>query len=146
MRYAVYELPKKLSLQQFNDIAMFAMEELGLLDLPGYISFEFRDNDEMEAAYGYVHGCLKDKEYEVELNCDSPVFEITSTIFHELVHVKQIAEGRYVQGNLRKKNRWLGKIWRDTDPTKFPWELEAYDMEEALYEKWRSNYEHFRPL
>ncbi len=52
--------------------------------------------------------------------------DIIRTLFHELVHVKQYSDGR-----LNHKRMWEGKVY-DCDYENFPWEIEAYELEEKM--------------
>lgn len=53
--------------------------------------------------------------------------EIIRTVFHELVHVKQ-----YETGRLKHNKIWKGKLVESDDYENFPWELEAYELEEKM--------------
>lgn len=53
--------------------------------------------------------------------------EIIRTVFHELVHVKQ-----YETGRLKHNRIWKGKLFESDDYENFPWELEAYELEEKM--------------
>ena len=135
MFYDVTDNPKKI--KRLNAAIMFAMNECDLTDREGYILFQFLDDEDMNGSYGFAHGDNLDNEYNVELNADKPSKDIISTIFHEMVHIKQINEGRLIQGIGFKKSRWNGKVWDDTIYEEYPWEIEAYEQEKAMIEKWK---------
>ena len=134
MFYDAFDKPKKL--KRLNAAIAFAMNECGLTDREGYIAFEFLDDEDMNGCYGFAHGDSLDNEYVIELNADKPSKDIISAIFHEMVHVMQIAEGRLIQGIGRKKSRWHGKVWEGNSYMEYPWEIEAYEQEKAMTEKW----------
>lgn len=136
MFYDVFDKPKKLSMKRLNAAITFAMDECGITDREGYIAFEFSDNEDMDSFYGFAHGDNLDNEYVVELNADKPSKDIISAIFHEMVHIKQIAEGRLIQGIGFKKSRWNGKVWKGNSYIEYPWEIEAYEQERVMKEKW----------
>jgi hypothetical protein len=53
--------------------------------------------------------------------------DIIRTLFHELVHVKQYSDGR-----LKHNKIWEGKLIESDDYENFPWEIEAYELEENM--------------
>lgn len=60
--------------------------------------------------------------------------EMIRTIFHELVHVKQYADGRLEAGAVC---RWYGAIY-DCDYNELPWEIEAFDLEEKMMKEFEN--------
>ena len=71
------------------------------------------------------------REFEIELHNRMDVELYTRTLLHELWHVYQ-----HVTGNLKEmrgKTLWKGIDHSDTDYSDQPWEIEAEEMEEILY-------------
>ena len=52
---------------------------------------------------------------------------IIKTVLHEMIHVKQYAEGRLTQ------TEWMGRPHPDLPYRELPWEIEAYAREQELY-------------
>ena len=71
------------------------------------------------------------REFEIELHNRMDVELYARTLLHELWHVYQ-----HVTGNLKEmrgKTLWKGIDHSDTDYSDQPWEIEAEEMEEILY-------------
>ena len=89
------------------------------------ITIEFAKID----AYGY---CMQEdkREYTLTLRKGLGLYDLISTICHEMVHLKQYArnELRNVQGN----TMWKKKVYNEVDYWDAPWEKEAYRLEKRL--------------
>jgi hypothetical protein len=74
------------------------------------------------------------REFILEILHGMSEKQTLKTIAHEMVHVKQYAYGEIDE----RGTRWLSrKLDHDSVPYhKRPWEKEAYQMEERLYQKW----------
>jgi len=99
--------------------------------LPRYrtidVAVEFSKID----AYGY---CMEEDDkgrlFTITLRKGLGLFELISTICHEMVHLKQYArrELRNVNGN----TMWKKKAYNNIDYWDAPWEKEAYKLEGKL--------------
>ena len=74
-------------------------------------------------------GCvdMEDGEFLIEINSRMREVSIIKTVLHEMIHVKQYAEGRLTQ------TEWMGKPHPDLPYRELPWEIEAYAREQELY-------------
>jgi hypothetical protein len=86
-----------------------------------------------EGVFGWcsAEGGSRPREFEIELHNRMDVELYTRTLLHELWHVYQ-----HVTGNLKEmrgKTLWKGIDHSDTDYSDQPWEIEAEEMEEILY-------------
>lgn len=125
MIYEVENLPKKISLDLLDRAVSFASEFLEL-DVDLVLQFDSLKRHQCGL-------CDYDEEEVVIIIAKRlSVQNIVTTLFHEMVHVKQYTEGRLNHGNV-----WLGKH-HDTSYADAPWEIEAYELEEKMSEKfWR---------
>ena len=90
-----------------------------------------------EGVYGWctvMDSNSRPREFEIELHNKMNVDLYLQTLFHELWHVYQ-----HVKGNL--KDKYGKRLWRGTDHTETdysdqPWEVEARQMEELLYNEY----------
>ena len=90
-----------------------------------------------ECVYGWctvMDSNSRPREFEIELHNKMNVDLYLQTLFHELWHVYQ-----HVKGNL--KDKYGKRLWRGTDHTETdysdqPWEVEARQMEEFLYNEY----------
>lgn len=59
--------------------------------------------------------------------------EVMKTIIHEMAHINQLARGdlSWVDGNLE----WKSETY-DCEYDETPWEVEAIELEEALFDEW----------
>jgi hypothetical protein len=122
MIYEVENLPKKVSLDLLDRAVSFAADFLGL-DVDLLIEFESLKKHQC----GF---CDYDAD-EVILTISKrlSVQEMIVTLFHEMIHVKQYADGRLEQVGV-----WLGKKY-ECAYDQLPWEIEAHEMEKVMMEK-----------
>lgn len=75
----------------------------------------------------------KPREFIIEIKRNQSEVETIKTLAHEMVHVRQFARGELnEEGTL-----WQGRsITRDLDYHEQPWEIEAHDLTEILYEEY----------
>lgn len=81
---------------------------------------------------GYQGTCdqIDGREYEIEIDRKQDYDDFVSCIFHEMVHVKQF---------IRKELFPEVIFWKTRDEyLNLPWEVEAYNKQEVLLEKWKS--------
>lgn len=109
-----------------EDVVNWCLKKL----LPRYrtidITVEFKKNLD---AYGY---CMQedDRVYTLTLKKGMGLFDLISTITHEMIHLKQ-----YVKKELRDENgntMWKKKAYNNVDYFDAPWEKEAYKLEKKL--------------
>jgi hypothetical protein len=121
MIYDTINQPKKLDTAHLDAAVSFACEYLKL-DIDFTIQFE--------TLYRYQYGFCDYDEDEAVITIAkrlSPI-DITRTLFHELVHLKQYSDGRLVDGNPQV---WEGKIYAEAYEN-LPWEVEAFEHEEKM--------------
>ena len=89
-----------------------------------------------EGVYGWVGvtDCdYRPRSFEIEMHNRMDTEHYTRTLLHELWHVYQ-----HVMGALkdkRGKRYWRGIDHSHTDYSEQPWEQQAFQMEEVLYEE-----------
>ena len=79
-------------------------------------------------AYGYCLMTDNHKTFELEIRKGMNLYDLISTVCHEMVHVKQY----YRKEMDDDSNRWKSKQLSDMDYMDRPWEKEAFRMEEKL--------------
>lgn len=90
-----------------------------------------------EGVYGWcsVQDCdHRPRSFLIELHNFLTVENYTKTLLHELQHVLQ-----HVRGDLRDKGQkrlWKGIDCSDLDYDDMPWEQEAHQLEEVLYQEY----------
>lgn len=90
-----------------------------------------------EGVWGWV--CVTDCDYrprafEIEMHNQMGPDHYTVTLLHELWHVYQ-----HVKGALRDsrgKRLWKGIDFTNVDYESQPWEVQAHEMEEVLYQEY----------
>lgn len=114
----------------------FALKELLPRHKNIYIDICF--DEEMEDCGLCVEN--EHRDFTLNINPNYSLEEMEKTVFHEMVHVKQ-----YVRGELKEvfaplhRHYWKGEEVRSSEWNymDLPWEKEAYDMEEVLWNKWQ---------
>lgn len=82
-------------------------------------------------AMGYCLEGDTNRQFQLEIKKGMNLFDLISTVCHEMVHVKQ-----YAKGELR--HRYNGQQWKakvvsnKVDYMDLPWEKEAFKLEENL--------------
>lgn len=133
--YGISGKPRTLKKATLVKALAYASDYLGL-DCDTYVDFTF--TKDCGNAYGFALD-VEPGEYEIEINKEYPVVDMISTIFHELVHIKQYVRGELVSAEGRKPNYWKGKVCRAKYSDQ-PWELEAYDLERKMLSNFRRKY------
>jgi len=90
-----------------------------------------------ESVYGWVwvSDCdYRPRAFEVELHNQMTPEHYTKTLLHELWHVYQHVKG--VLKDKYGKRLWRGIDYTETDYSEQPWEVQAHQMEEVLYEEY----------
>ena len=125
MIYYVEEKPSILTNQYLDKVVSFSYDYLGLSN---NLTIDF--SEDLGGTAGYVD--LEDEEITVCINPEQSILEITRTIFHELVHAKQMLEGRFEEAHAKNPPVWEGKPYYGETYFKNPWEIEAYLIEEQM--------------
>lgn len=74
----------------------------------------------------------KPREFLIEVRANQSQEEIIKTLAHEMVHVKQ-----YVYGELNEEGTiWFDVQCADLEYDEQPWEIEAHDVTDILYDEW----------
>ena len=116
-------------------------EFLGISNLPGYVELEFVQD--LGTFAGLVDGDedqvdISIAEYSEGKRVDEKQMKIN--IAHEMVHAVQILTGRLIHTGLSLNEgvmsyKWIfdGKEYQNLNYSDQPWENEAYDNEEEVY-------------
>ena len=126
MLYSVEKMSHHVSLEELDSILSFAMEYLGFdTDIPLTVLFEVDNKD--RAGYAEVD----EDEIILAVNPTLRGEEFIRTVFHELVHAKQILSGQFDPDD----SSWGGLIYT-CDYWSLPWEIEAYQLEADMFDKY----------
>ena len=118
-----------LSVWQLDSAICFAADNL---DLPENISIDIQYIDGKSNLWG---SCdqeeLDNLEFVIEINKDLTTNDMIETLFHELVHVKQIASKQY-----NVDNKTWNNIVYNCNYNELPWEIEAFYLQEKLADEY----------
>jgi len=108
------------------DIASFCFKELFPRIRKFYIEINIKD---MKVYEGTCFD-IDDREYEIDINKKLSFEDFCVSICHEMVHVKQFI----------RKELYSDCIFYKTyeEYLNLPWEVEAYEKQEILFEKWKN--------
>lgn len=127
MIYEVEGTTRNISRKHLDKVLYFAQSYLGIKET-AFLTVRF-SKDFNEDQCGYCDEVDIDEEWvELEINKGLDAKTMVETILHEMVHVKQILDGRLVQGN---PSTWNG-VEYDGNYNELPWEIEAYRIEEQM--------------
>ena len=100
------------------------------------VRYNFKMPNKFEIYHGLAYQNKKNKHiYQIVIMMNHNKYSLLSTLAHEMIHVKQMANGE-----LRIDEKTKRKYWKDVDHTytkysKQPWEKEAFDNEAKLARK-----------
>lgn len=130
VEHMLYEVEGKSSLFDYADLDKMLSFAIEFLDMPNDSLLTVRFSNDLEVAGFCDEVDIDAGEVEIELNNKLTLQEAIATVFHELVHCRQILEGRLVQGN---PSTWDGVEYTG-DYMLLPWEIEAYALEKQMCE------------
>lgn len=119
-----------------EDAFLFAMKELMPRKKNLDVEFTIRKFD--EDADGW-HLFVDRGEHEIDIRKGLSDADLATVVFHEVVHLKQYERGQLKDDGFVKS--WNGEeyiyVFSTVDEYKqFPWEEEAYRVQEEMYTKW----------
>lgn len=96
------------------------------------ISIKFSNCMEHNGAYGYCMQTDNNRTFEIEIDRNLRMYDLVSTLCHELTHLKQYARKEMVQLD-DGRTRWKKKVYPEGfDYNQSPWEKEAWKVEKEL--------------
>ena len=129
-------------------LAYWACCEYGLEDYDFDLLFDFTTMDNGD------HGELTDysmkdivPNFTVTIEADLTGRDLAIAIFHELCHVQQVLDGRFEFED--GPPYWLGKRFKykpNMMYSELPWEIEAFESEQILYNKYLQSEENVLDL
>lgn len=131
MMYEVDDMPDQITYDDLDGIVLLAYQFLEIsADVPLEIEFD-EDLEEFQCG-----NCDVDEDViYVSLNPSMNFEDVSRTLFHEMVHAKQILEGRLVLGNAKEPTTWDNKTYND-EYEHLPWEIEAFQKENEMFVKY----------
>jgi len=131
---------RKSQRNKISDAIVFAAYEL--------CHWRMADNLEINVELKKIHGTpvgfcmwaddnIKPREFDIELDKTQSDEELLVTVMHEMVHASQYANGRLRERFVpRHRVDWMdgNKVYDNTKYKDLPWEQEAYQLQEVLYE------------
>lgn len=80
----------------------------------------------------------KCRDFGIQVNSKLCKKNQIKTLAHEMVHIKQFARGEFMELD-RDKYKWKSRVLHlpESEYMRFPWEVEAYNMENKLYELYK---------
>lgn len=132
MMYSTINKPTQVDSEFIDSVITHAVNFLVLDELEIEIKFKKLGN---VAANVYYDNSDQFVDMEVNKDLWRKKHEFERTIFHELVHVKQILEGRL---DPTYPSKWNGIIYT-CSYYDLPWEKEAYALEDKMFESFYLN-------
>lgn len=140
MIYTVNDIPKKLGEQKdLDELVLFASSYLELDD-GLHLEIEF-DSSLSPGTFG--EASYEDDIAFVWLNPKKPKGQIEKTFFHEMCHIKQMVTGRLILSSEDQTVTWNRDMYDisrgelELFSGEYPWEAEAYQLEEEMYQLFR---------
>jgi len=130
MIYEVDNMTDAVSYDLLDKVIVFAYEYLGILDGTN-LEIEF-DDDFVDYQSGSCD--IEDGVAQIFLNPKMGKEELITTIFHEMVHIRQMLNGDLICGEGFKPSAWRG-VEYDVNYRDLPWEKEAFELEQIMMEK-----------
>jgi len=121
------EVPQTLNISLVDKAICFTMDKLTFND--SIVTIDFSE-DFSEGQCGFAD--YDEDEYVVYLNPVLNFEQLVRTLFHELVHIHQYMVGKL--SHVGGQSVWYGQKY-DCDYEDLPWEVEAFKLEEKLFEE-----------
>ena len=86
---------------------------------------------EKSGAYGYCLEGDTNREFDIEVDKNLRLYDLVSTLTHELTHLKQYAKGEMKHLD-DGRIRWKKTVYGDIAYEDSPWEKEAFRVEKQL--------------
>lgn len=132
MIYYTNNKPKQIPYELIDRVITHGVNFLGIKDTA--IEISFKKLGGVAANVDYF-----EEENTIDMQVDSEIWrykdEFERTIFHELVHAKQIMDGRL---NIEYPSKWYG-VEYNCDYLDLPWEKEAYALEEEMMKSFKND-------
>lgn len=127
MYYVTYKKPKKISDELMDRAILFASE---FLDIDEAIEIDFED----EIKDGRCGHCDYDENgLTIFIRPTMKKKDIIVTLFHEMVHARQIILGQLIPGEGNEHPKWMGETC-DLPYLETPWERDAYELELVMWD------------
>lgn len=125
----------KTKRKRVADAAYYAYSELlPRRKKPVYLEI---DIERVEKGFeGFCHESGED-EYYIEVSNKIKSEDLITAIFHEMVHIKQGVRKELIEKEGRQY--WKGEDHTNTEYYDQPWEIEAYQLQEELLEKYKKS-------
>ena len=93
-----------------------------------------------EGVVGWCYEGENNRDFYIDVDKNLDVEELVETVCHEMVHVWQSATRKMKDLPFGRK-MYMGKVYDETTAyDDEPWEIEAYDMQGGLLEKFKEEY------
>lgn len=87
----------------------------------------------LDEAMGYCMEGETNRVFNLEIKKGMSLYDLVSTVCHEMVHVKQYAKGELRYRHKDGAQQWKAKIISDkVEYMDLPWEKEAFKLERGL--------------
>lgn len=131
MMYSTNNKPKQIPYELIDRAIKHGTNFLGIKDVD--IEISFKKLGGVAANVDYF-----DEENTIDMEIETEIWrykdEFERTIFHELVHAKQIMDGRL---NIDYPSTWDGIVYT-CSYYDLPWEKEAYALEEEMMKSFKT--------
>ena len=93
-----------------------------------------------EGVVGWCYEGENNRDFYIDVDKNLDIEELVETVCHEMVHVWQAATRKMKDLSFGRK-MYMGKVYDETTAYEDePWEIEAYDMQGGLLEKFKEEY------
>lgn len=131
MMYSTNNKPKQIPYELIDRAITHGVNFLGIKDVD--IEISFKNLGGVAANVDYL-----EDENTIDMEIDAEIWrygnEFERTIFHELVHAKQIMDDRL---SIDYPSKWYG-VEYNCSYYDLPWEKEAYALEEEMFSSFKT--------
>jgi hypothetical protein len=144
----------KLPSEKLAHAAEFFFDQLGLesrsikiLPIPEILpselleANEIRDLESGDVIEGWVQPLIRALRYKVYINPAADEVEQILSLAHEMTHIKQYEQDGLEEYLDEEEVLFRGKTYSRNNYWNAPWEVEAREMEEILYDEFEEFYE-----
>ena len=127
MNCFIEKLPKKITEDELYELVLFGSDFLKIEPAEIHLIFGGLESG-IDGMADYEEGICY-----IHIRSNIPKKELAPTIFHEMVHLKQMLDGRFTSDD--NDWFWKGKKVENIYDLKSPWEREARKLEKLMIER-----------
>lgn len=127
---------------EFSSNYLMSKRLIKVLDISVHFIKNLHINESINGDCIWQDDNIRPREFSIRIDQNIQEDDLYRTIFHEMVHVKQWATSQkkdYIRNSYLTKFNKVTYDQREMNYSSKPWEIEAYQIEDEIFNKWSEN-------